>query len=368
MGKNINMYHFAPTDTFYDVEEFINREIDDERAVTILEEDLLASNFLNSEQKNAYNLILQTLLSNESDAFFIDGPAGTVNMRTIYRSIKDITQNTRNWKIKMIVAEKSPKRVAQNSPTKNQNLVLMDVEGNRVQAVIFGKDIDLRDDTLNVYQSYYIANAFVKPLDARHRREAYELQWIINSRTIVENIEYDESPLKPPDYNIIPFNQLDIYKDTDAEVDILAIAMSTNAPRQVNTSHGKSLVQDIYVIDSSVKVLRLAMWNRFVHDECSEICNIIMEKPIVLGTKIRVSSYNGLSLSSRPTSVFTIEPFLASAISLRAWATENNSLLEETIAKNLDRPGASTPGSSTDLLVKISEIVEALESIPAMMV
>ncbi|XP_040989063.1 ATP-dependent DNA helicase PIF2-like [Juglans microcarpa x Juglans regia] len=71
------MYHFAPTDTFYDVEEFINREIDDERAVTILEEDLLASNSLNSEQKNAYNLILQTLLSNESDAFFIDGPAGT---------------------------------------------------------------------------------------------------------------------------------------------------------------------------------------------------------------------------------------------------------------------------------------------------
>ncbi|XP_035551008.1 replication protein A 70 kDa DNA-binding subunit B-like [Juglans regia] len=194
-------------------------------------------------------------------------------------------------------------------------------------------------------------------------------QWIINSRTIVENIEYEESPLKPPDYNIIPFNQLDIYKDTDAEVDILAIAMMTNAPRQVNTSHGmKSLVQDIYVIDSSLKVLRLAMWNKFVHDECSEICNIIMEKPIVLATKIRVSSYNGLSLSSRPTSVFTIEPFLASAISLRAWATENNLLLEETIAKNLDRPVASTSGSSTDPLVKISEIVETLKSIPAMTV
>ena len=95
-----------------------------------------------------------------------------------------------------------------------------------MQAVIFEKYIDLHDDTLNVYQSYYIANAFVKPLDARHRREAYELQWIINSRTIVENIEYDESPLKPPDYNIIHFNQLDIYKDTDAEVGTYYINMS----------------------------------------------------------------------------------------------------------------------------------------------
>ncbi|XP_041021212.1 ATP-dependent DNA helicase PIF2-like [Juglans microcarpa x Juglans regia] len=71
------MYHFAPVNTFYDVEEFINREIDNERTVTIPEEDLLASNSLNSEQKNAYDLILQTLLSNESGAFFIDGPAGT---------------------------------------------------------------------------------------------------------------------------------------------------------------------------------------------------------------------------------------------------------------------------------------------------
>ncbi|XP_041020377.1 ATP-dependent DNA helicase PIF1-like [Juglans microcarpa x Juglans regia] len=77
MGKNINMYNFVPTDTFYDVEDFINREIDDERTVTIPEKDLLASNSLNCEQKNAYNLILQTLLSNESGAFFIDGPAGT---------------------------------------------------------------------------------------------------------------------------------------------------------------------------------------------------------------------------------------------------------------------------------------------------
>ncbi|XP_041010101.1 uncharacterized protein LOC121254208 [Juglans microcarpa x Juglans regia] len=214
-------------------------------------------------------------------------------MRTIYKSIKDITQNTRNWKIKMIVAEKSPKRATQNSPTRYQNLVLIDVEGNRVQAVIFGKDIDLRDDTLNVYQSYYIANAFVKPLDTRHRREAYELQWIINSRTIVENIKYDESSLKPPDYNIVPLNQLDIHKDTDAEIDILAIAINTNAPREVNISHGKSLVQDIYVVDSSLKVLRLAMWNKFVHDECPEIWNAIVQKPIILGTKIRVSSYNG---------------------------------------------------------------------------
>ncbi|KAF5473492.1 hypothetical protein F2P56_010100 [Juglans regia] len=77
MGKNINMYHFAPIDIFSDDEEFTHQEIDDELTVTISEEDLLASNHLNFEQKHAYNLILETLLLNKSAAFFIDGPAGT---------------------------------------------------------------------------------------------------------------------------------------------------------------------------------------------------------------------------------------------------------------------------------------------------
>ncbi|KAG7980350.1 hypothetical protein I3843_05G178700 [Carya illinoinensis] len=77
MGKNINMYHLAPIDIFSDDEEFRHQEIDDELTITILQEDLLASNHLTSEQKNAYELILETLLLNKPAAFFIDGPAGT---------------------------------------------------------------------------------------------------------------------------------------------------------------------------------------------------------------------------------------------------------------------------------------------------
>ncbi|KAG7994346.1 hypothetical protein I3843_01G054000 [Carya illinoinensis] len=51
-----------------------------------------------------------------------------LKMRTVYTSIKDITPNTRDWKIKMIVAEKSPKRTGQHSPVKYQSLTLIDPE------------------------------------------------------------------------------------------------------------------------------------------------------------------------------------------------------------------------------------------------
>ncbi|XP_042956417.1 replication protein A 70 kDa DNA-binding subunit B-like [Carya illinoinensis] len=235
-------------------------------------------------------------------------------MRTLYASIKDIIPVTKNWKVKMLVAEKSPKRIARNSITKYQNLTLIDPQGNRLQAVIFGKDIDLRDDTLQVFQSYYIGNAYVKAIDPRHKIESHEYQWIINSRTIIENVEDDEPVLKAPEYNIIPFNELDAYKDTDSEI---AIAIQMMPPREVSTVNGKATVQDIQLIDKSLKPLILTMWARFVHDECQQISNIIATKPIILGMRIKVGSYEGLSLSSQVTSVFTIDPLLPAAVSLR---------------------------------------------------
>ncbi|XP_041009523.1 ATP-dependent DNA helicase pif1-like [Juglans microcarpa x Juglans regia] len=90
--------------------------------------------------------------------------------------------------------------------------------GNRLQATIFGKDIDLRNDMLHIFRSYYISNAYVKPLDPKHRIEAHEYQWILNSRTIIENIPDDEVELQPPEYDIIPFTNLHDYKNTGTEI------------------------------------------------------------------------------------------------------------------------------------------------------
>ncbi|XP_042962656.1 replication protein A 70 kDa DNA-binding subunit B-like [Carya illinoinensis] len=283
-------------------------------------------------------------------------------MRTVYASIRDIIPVTKNWKVKMLVAEKSPKRIARNSITKYQNLTLIDPQGNRLQAVIFGKDIDLRDDTLQVFQSYYIGNAYVKAIDPRHKIESHEYQWIINSRTIIENIEDDEPVLKAPEYNIIPFNELDAYKDTDSEIEILAIAIQMMPPREVNTVNGKATVQDIQLIDESLKPLTLTMWARFVHDECQQISNIIATKPIILGMRIKV----GLSLSSQVTSVFTIDPLLPAAVSLRTWATQNDALLEEIIAKGFNTSTGSSSSNAMQTITKISEIAEILDSTQAM--
>ncbi|KAG2674687.1 hypothetical protein I3760_13G149600 [Carya illinoinensis] len=96
---------------------------------------------------------------------------------------------------------------------------------NQLQATIFDKDIDSRQDTLHIFQSYYINNAYVKPLDPKYRIETYEYQWILNAKTIIEEVPKDEGQLEPPKYQLIPFNELDAYKNSIAEIGRLSAVM-----------------------------------------------------------------------------------------------------------------------------------------------
>ncbi|KAG7955672.1 hypothetical protein I3843_11G084800 [Carya illinoinensis] len=77
MGKDINSFHLLDDDICFDEDQLESREIDDELAVEIPEEDTVASKALNSKQRHVYNSVLEKKFSNEAATFFVDGPGGT---------------------------------------------------------------------------------------------------------------------------------------------------------------------------------------------------------------------------------------------------------------------------------------------------
>lgn len=78
--------------------------------------------------------------------------------------------------------------------------------------------MDLQNETLHIYPSYYISNAYVKLVEEKYRIDYKKYQWIINSRIIIEEILNDELALDPPDYKFVSFNELDAYKNTNSEI------------------------------------------------------------------------------------------------------------------------------------------------------
>ncbi|KAG6713098.1 hypothetical protein I3842_05G134100 [Carya illinoinensis] len=77
MGKDINSFHLLDDNICFDEDQVESREIDDELAVEIPEEDIVASEALNSKQRHVYNSVLGKVFSNEAATFFVDGPGGT---------------------------------------------------------------------------------------------------------------------------------------------------------------------------------------------------------------------------------------------------------------------------------------------------
>ncbi|KAL2461333.1 NADPH--Cytochrome [Abeliophyllum distichum] len=76
-----------------------------------------------------------------------------MNMEDKYKLIPDVSPTDTNWTTKVIVVEKSPTRTAQYSPTKYQNITLMDPElekymDSKVDISIIGVALDIKPKRL----------------------------------------------------------------------------------------------------------------------------------------------------------------------------------------------------------------------------
>ncbi|XP_075076285.1 uncharacterized protein LOC142162952 [Nicotiana tabacum] len=74
MGHDINEFNLVPETIKSSKIATEAKEVYFERNIIVSDEDLLLHTKLNTEQKKAYDIILQRVFSNKSGAFFIDGP------------------------------------------------------------------------------------------------------------------------------------------------------------------------------------------------------------------------------------------------------------------------------------------------------
>ncbi|XP_071939902.1 uncharacterized protein [Coffea arabica] len=77
MGKRIGDYHLVPDDLLFTDHERLTKEIESERNIPFIDDDLLTVYQLNAGQQTAYNAIMTDIFSPDGKSFFVDGPGGT---------------------------------------------------------------------------------------------------------------------------------------------------------------------------------------------------------------------------------------------------------------------------------------------------
>lgn len=224
-----------------------------------------------------------------------------------FKFIPEISPTEKNWQAKLIVVEKFSPKQARHSSSRYQNMVLMDLQGNIVHTTLYDSNIIAFEDQLQLSKTYIVSNALVKDTKPEYRASNGNVQWIISGKTRIEEVNENHMEFLFSTFSFTPFPELEKHMDSNNDISILAVAIDIRPKRLIQTRFGnQTYVQDIFLIDRTFHTIILTMWDGFVEKECIVIAESIAKKPIILANRLKVSSFNGLTLSTKINSTFFI--------------------------------------------------------------
>ncbi|KAH9621194.1 hypothetical protein KSS87_017238 [Heliosperma pusillum] len=212
-------------------------------------------------------------------------------MTTKQKYIASITPDTQKWTAKVRVLEKSFPRTASQSSNKYQRLILTDGQGMRVQATIFGEDIESLSNTLHTLGHYYVSNAIVRLIPEQHRIVNNKYQWTLSTKNPIREVSEEEldGRVIAANFNLVSFSHLPQYVESGTLIDTLAVVADIYPKR---TTKDETTLQEFLLINHEMKPTILTMWDELASNEGSYISQFLESFPIILATRLRVTSYN----------------------------------------------------------------------------
>ncbi|THG09958.1 hypothetical protein TEA_006274 [Camellia sinensis var. sinensis] len=109
---------------------------------------------------------------------------------------------------------------------------------------IYGNDIEVLENTLQIFETYSISNAIVRHV-AEHRIVPNEYQWNLHGRTPIEETEDDQLTLHNLSFNFTPLNDLEDAKEAKKKHNTTCITTKEDDFKQRNNPNGsQNRVQD----------------------------------------------------------------------------------------------------------------------------
>ncbi|KAL2455644.1 Replication factor A protein [Abeliophyllum distichum] len=126
-------------------------------------------------------------------------------------------------------------------------------------------------------------------------------------------------------YEFTAFDELEKSMDSNKDISIIALCIDMKPKRLIQTRSGnQTYVQDIILINKSFQTMMLTMWDSYVDRECVLIAENIANKPVIVASHLKVSSFNGITLSTKTNSNFFINATFNEVAEYKAWVSNAN--------------------------------------------
>ncbi|KAG6545076.1 hypothetical protein Mapa_013459 [Marchantia paleacea] len=269
------------------------------------------------------------------------------------------------WTIKVRVTNKGPMRTFSNARGSGNlfNVELTDEEGTQIQATMFKEAADEFHNKLQLGKLYYISNGILKAANKRYSNLKNDYEMTLSTKSTVEEIPEEEGTDK-----VIPLLKVNLVKIADMApyvnarelIDVIGVVQNVgmNASVRRKITNEEIPKRDITIADESNKTVVVTLWNALSTDQGAKVFGMVDEEPIVVFRSVRVSDYQGLSLSTVSHSTVLINPDIPEVKALRLWyeATGKSATMAPAGANLPGRMGGAMNLSAAAERAKLADV------------
>ncbi|KAL6649484.1 hypothetical protein ACP70R_013708 [Stipagrostis hirtigluma subsp. patula] len=227
-----------------------------------------------------------------------------------------------NWVIKVRVTSKGNLRTYRNARGEGCvfNVELTDEDGTQIQATMFNEAAKKFYPMFELGKVYYVSKGSLKIANKQFKTVRNDYEMTLNENAVVEEAE-GETFIPQVQYNFVKIDQLGSYVNGRELVDIIGVVQSVSPSLSVRRKIDNESIpkRDIVVADDSGKTVTVSLWNDLATTTGQELLDMVETAPIIAIKSLKVSDFQGVSLSTIGKSSIEINPDMPEAHELRSW-------------------------------------------------
>ena len=231
------------------------------------------------------------------------------------------------WTVKAKLAAKGNVRTFRNARGESSvcTLEFCDAEGTAIQATLWKDAIDKYDSVLEVGKVYYVSKGSLRPANKKYSSVNNDYEMSLDGRCEIELCaegDYDAVKMTRA-YDLCKIDRLARKIGGRGTVDVLAVVTAVGDLGSIKrkSDGGELQRRDLTLLDDTKRTVTCTLWNSLAVEQGESLRNAVA--PIVAIRGVRVSDYNGVSVSTLARSELVLEPASADigekAAALRAW-------------------------------------------------
>ncbi|KAM0035685.1 putative replication factor A protein [Helianthus debilis subsp. tardiflorus] len=277
-------------------------------------------------------------------------PTARTSMTRRVHPLASLNPYQGNWTIKVRLTSKGNMRHYKNARGEGCvfNVELTDEDGTQIQATMFNEAARKFFDVFEMGKVYYISKGTLKVANKQFKTVQNDYEMTLNENSQVEEAVNETAFIPETKFNFVPIDQLGPYVNQKELIDVIGVVQSVSPTMSIRRKIDNESIpkRDITIADNTKKTVVVSLWNVLATDLGQKLLDMADESPVVAIKSLRVSDFQGVSLSTVNKSIIEVNPNSPDSEKLKSWfQSEGKETNMESIGSNLS-PSMKNGGRS----------------------